>query len=167
MLHSREDKMNNQLNETDHFVWILQGWSLESQSAVLQVHAGRHLFHALTAHRINIIRDKQQHSFNKLFSRTICIGWQQKGKPIWILMKQEMMGWQWHQLHYMQWHQLNHMQIICILLQTDNHASISSLNFFTGWMLFLTPNEHCQSNEGNAINRAEKYQNTNVFMAAL
>jgi len=35
-------------------------------------------------------------------------------------MEQEMMGWQWHQLY--------HMQIICTLLQTDNHASTSSLN---------------------------------------
>jgi len=41
-------------------------------------------------------------------------------KPIWSLMKQEMMGWQWHQL--------NHAQIICISLQTDDHTSISSLN---------------------------------------
>jgi len=32
------------------------------------------------------------------------------------------MGWQWHQL--------DHIQIICTLLQTDNHASISSRNFF-------------------------------------
>jgi len=48
-------------------------------------------------------------------------------------MKQEMMGWQWHQL--------DHMQIICTLLQTDNHASTSSLNFFTGQMLFLMPNQ--------------------------
>jgi len=31
------------------------------------------------------------------------------------------MGWQWHQL--------DHMQIICILLQTDNHANTSSLIF--------------------------------------
>jgi len=29
-------------------------------------------------------------------------------KPVWILMKQEMMGWQWHQLV--------HMEIICTLL---------------------------------------------------
>jgi len=36
-------------------------------------------------------------------------------------MKQEMMGWQWHQL--------DHMQIICTSLQTDNHASTSSLGF--------------------------------------
>ena len=32
-----------------------------------------------------------------------------------------MMGWQWHQL--------DHMQIICTLLQTDNHASTSPLKF--------------------------------------
>jgi len=33
-----------------------------------------------------------------------------------------MTGWQWHQL--------NHMQIICTSLQTDNHASTSSLHIF-------------------------------------
>ena len=32
------------------------------------------------------------------------------------------MGWQWHQL--------DHMQVICTWLQTDNHSSTSSLNFF-------------------------------------
>jgi len=31
------------------------------------------------------------------------------------------MGWQWHQLE--------HMQVICTSLQTDNHGSMSSLNF--------------------------------------
>jgi len=44
----------------------------------------------------------------------------QKFKLFSTLMQQEMMGWQWHQL--------GHMQIICTLLQTDNHTSISSLN---------------------------------------
>jgi len=48
-------------------------------------------------------------------------------KPFWILIKQEMMGWQWHQL--------DHMQVISTLLQTDNHASTTSLKFFTGHML--------------------------------
>jgi len=43
-----------------------------------------------------------------------------------------------------QWHQLNRMQIIRILLQTDNHASSSSVNF-TDRMLFLMPNQQCQS----------------------
>ena len=41
--------------------------------------------------------------------------------PIWILMKQEMMGWHWHQL--------DHTQIICTSVQTDGHTSNSSLNF--------------------------------------
>jgi len=36
-------------------------------------------------------------------------------------MKQKMMGWHWHQL--------DHLQVICTSLQTDNHASTSSLNF--------------------------------------
>jgi len=36
-------------------------------------------------------------------------------------MKQEMMGWQLHQL--------DHIQITCTLHWTDNHASTSSLNF--------------------------------------
>jgi len=53
-----------------------------------------------------------------------------------------MMGWQWHQL--------DHMQIICTSLQIDNHASTSSLSF-TGWMLFLTPNQQCQSTDGKNI----------------
>jgi len=49
-----------------------------------------------------------------------------KPVPIGILMKQEMMGWQWHQL--------DHMQIICTSLQTDNHATpapqLSTFYFF-------------------------------------
>jgi len=38
-----------------------------------------------------------------------------------MLMKQKMMGWQWHQL--------DHMQIVCTSLQTDNHASTSPLRY--------------------------------------
>jgi len=54
------------------------------------------------------------------FSRKTWVSWHQKGKPYWILMKQEMMGWQWHQL--------DHMQIICTSFQTDNNAGISPLS---------------------------------------
>jgi len=46
-----------------------------------------------------------------------------------------------------QWHQLGHMQV-CTLLQTDNHASISLLSFFTGRMPFLPLNQQHQSTEG-------------------
>jgi len=56
------------------------------------------------------------------FPKTTWISRHQKGKPFWILMEREMMGWQWHQL--------DHMQIICTSLQTDNHASTSPLNFY-------------------------------------
>jgi len=55
-------------------------------------------------------------------------------------MKQKMMGWQWHQL--------DHMQIIYTLLQIDNHASISSLKFFTRRMPYLPPNQQHQSTKG-------------------
>jgi len=63
------------------------------------------------------------HLFNGLFSRTAWVSRHQKGnrKPFWILLEQEMMGWQWHQ----------QMQIICTSLQTDNHASTSPLEFYT------------------------------------
>jgi len=54
------------------------------------------------------------------FSRTTWVGQYQKDKPFRILLKQQMMGWQWHQL--------NHMQIICTSLLTDNHTSTSSLH---------------------------------------
>ena len=61
------------------------------------------------------------HPFNGIFSRTNWLCRYQKGKPFWTLMEQKMMGWQWHQL--------DHMQIICILLQTDNHVSTSPISF--------------------------------------
>jgi len=62
------------------------------------------------------------HPFNGLFSITTWVSRHQKGKPFWILLEQEMMGWQWHQL--------DHIQIICTSLQTDNHASTSPLSFY-------------------------------------
>jgi len=62
-----------------------------------------------------------RHPFNGLCSRTTWISRHQKVKSIWILMKQEMMGWQWYQL--------DHMQTTCTLLLTDKHASTSPLNF--------------------------------------
>ena len=62
------------------------------------------------------------HPFNGLFSRTTWVSRHQKDKSFWILLEQEMMGCQWHQM--------DHMQIICTLLQTDNHASTSPLSFY-------------------------------------
>ena len=68
-------------------------------------------------------------------------GWAgtRKVKPVWILLKQETVsgsGISW---------------AICksAPLQTDNHASTSSLSFSTGRMPFLPPNQQRQSTEGN------------------
>jgi len=65
------------------------------------------------------------YTVNTGYTHTLC------QEPFWILMKQEMMGWQWHQL--------DHMQIIFILLQTDNNARTRyfTTQFLTGQMLFV------------------------------
>jgi len=60
--------------------------------------------------------------FNGLFSRTTWVSRHQKGKPFWILLQQEMVRWQWHQL--------DHMQIICTSLQADNYASTLPVSFY-------------------------------------
>ena len=70
---------------------------------------------------------------------TTWVSWHQKGKPFWILLEQETMGWQWHQL--------DHMQIICTSLQTDT-TPVPHHSVFTGRMLFLTPKQQCQTTEG-------------------
>ena len=62
------------------------------------------------------------HPFNGICSRSTWVTQHQKGKPFWILLEQEMMGWQWHQL--------DHMQIISTSLQRDNHASTSPLGLY-------------------------------------
>ena len=48
------------------------------------------------------------------------------------------------------WYQLDHMKTVCTSLQTDNHVNTSSLNFYSR-MLFLMPNQQCQSTEGNSL----------------
>jgi len=53
---------------------------------------------------------------------TSVVSQQQKVKTFWILMQQEMMQWQWHQL--------NHMHIICTQLQTDMVTVIAPYHSF-------------------------------------
>ena len=60
-------------------------------------------------------------------------------------MKQEMMGW--HR------HQLDHMQNICTSLQTDNHTSTSSLNFYT--LHAVSVAQQCQSTERGQLTGIE------------
>jgi len=85
---------------------------------------------------------KLLHPFNGLFSRTTWVSQYQKGKTSLDLNEARDDG-----VFGMQWHQLDHRQTICTSLQTDDHTNTSSL-IFTGRMLFLTPNQQCQSTEG-------------------
>jgi len=73
------------------------------------------------------------HPFNGLFSTTTWVSRYQKGKPFWILLEQEVMGWQWHQL--------DHMQIIHTSLQIDNHASTSPLSFLQAGCPYCHPTD--------------------------
>jgi len=74
-------------------------------------------------------------------SRTTWVSRYQKGTSLDLNEARDdgVLGWQWHQL--------DHLQTICTSLQTYNHANTSSLNFL-GQMLFLAPNQQCQSTEG-------------------
>jgi len=77
--------------------------------------------------------------FNGPFSGTTRVGWYQKGETNVDFTEARDSEWKWYQLSHMQ---------ICTSLQTDNHASTSPLQFFTGRMPFLLPNQQRQITEG-------------------
>jgi len=79
---------------------------------------------AASAARLHITQhhtDRQTPVQQRLFQDNLAKLGIRKVEAIWILMKQETIGWQWHQL--------DHVQIICTLLHTDNHVSTWSLKF--------------------------------------
>jgi len=82
------------------------------------------------------------HPFNGPFSGTTQVSRYQKGKTNLDFTEARDSKWQWHQLGHTQ---------VCISLQTDDHASIPPLSFFTGRMPFLPPNLQCQSTEGTVF----------------
>jgi len=68
------------------------------------------------------------------------------------------MGWRWHQLDY--------MQIICTLLQTDNHASTSSLTFY--WLdalpdAQLTASKHWRHREHRKMTQYSSWDEIHCF----
>jgi len=71
------------------------------------------------------------HSFNGLFSRTAWVSHCQNGKTFLDCNEARdggVLGWHCHQT--------GHIQTVCTLLQTDNHASTSSLSFYGPYALF-------------------------------
>jgi len=79
------------------------------------------------------------HPFNAPMSGSTRVSRYQKGKTNLDFSEARYSEWQWYQLGHMQ---------ICTSLQTNNYASTPPLSFLTGRMLFLPPNQHCQSTEG-------------------
>jgi len=80
------------------------------------------------------------HLFNSLFSRTTWVSRYQKGKPFWILLKQEMMERQWHQL-----------DLVCKSFAPRSRQMTTPVlhhSVFTGRMPILPPNQQCQNTEG-------------------
>ena len=63
------------------------------------------------------------------------------------------MGWQWHQLDQMQSFAPHSRQIT---------TPVPHHSFFMGRMLFLTPNQQCQSTEGNVSLISDKTQNSDA-----
>jgi len=62
----------------------------------------------------------------------------------------------------MQWHQLDHMQTICTSLQTTTPTPHHSI--FVGRMLFLMPNQQCQSNEIKLVKmQSAVYQQSDLW----
>ena len=87
------------------------------------------------------------HPFNGPFSGTTLVSQYQKGKTNLDFTEARDSEWQWHQLGHMQ---------VCISLQTDSHASMPLLKFFTGWTPFLPPNQQRQSTEGKIITKNKR-----------
>jgi len=81
----------------------------------------------------------QLHSVNGLYSRTTWVSRHQKGKPFWILLKQEMMGG-----NGISW-------TICKSFAPHRQITtpVPHHSIFMGRMLFLMPNQQCQSTKGN------------------
>jgi len=85
-------------------------------------------------------QQRHTHPFNGPLSGTTRVTWYQKGKPIWILLKQETVsgsGISW---------------AICKSTPRSRQTTMPAPHhsrFFKGRMPFLPPNQQRQSNEGN------------------
>jgi len=96
-----------------------------------------------------VVRDKGplNGSVRVCVSRTTQVNRYQKGKTSLDLPEATDSEWQWHQLGRTQ---------VCTSIQTDNHASNTSLSFFIGQMPFLLTNEQRQSSEGTDVEISKK-----------
>jgi len=75
------------------------------------------------------------------------VGRYQKGKTNLDFTEARDSDWQWHQLNNGP-HMAHHMQV-CILLQTDNHASTSPLSFLQAGCLSCRPTNSVKALKAN------------------
>jgi len=108
-------------------------WSIPIEKSPLVSLYGRHT---------GMMVFRLRHLFNGLSSRTTWVSRHEKDKPFWVLMKQEMLVWQWHQLDHFKSFVPHSRQITT---PAPRHS------FFTGRMFFLMPNQLCRSTEGNVL----------------
>jgi len=85
-----------------------------------------------------LLKQTNKHPFSGLFPRTTWVSRHQKDKTILDFNEEEMMQWQWHQLDHTHYAPCSRQ----IIMPAPHHS------IFTGQMLFLTPNQQQQSNEG-------------------
>jgi len=91
--------------------------------------------------RLRLQTTTNEHPFNSLFSTTTWVSWHHIGKTILDFNEATDDG-----VVEASAAVLDHMQITCTSLQTDNHASTSSLNFYSPDD--LPDPQPCQSTEG-------------------
>ena len=90
--------------------------------------------------------------FNGIFSGTTWVNRYQKGETGLDLSEARddgVLGRQWYQLY--------HMQTICTSLRTDNYIT----HCLQARLLFLTPNQQCQSSEG--LRNKTKFANGGIY----
>ena len=97
--------------------------------------------------------DTHTHPFNSPFSRTTQVGRYQKGKTNLDFTEARDIEWQWHRLGHMQ---------VCTLLQTDNHASTSSLSFLQARCPSCRP-----TNSAKALKASEMSDNINISLSGV
>jgi len=90
-------------------------WKLEAGYEIFVTRSRKQTVYAV------ISSETHTHPFNGLLSGTTWLGRYQKGKTNLDFTEARDSGWQWHQLGHMQ---------VCTSLQTDNHVSTPTVNFY-------------------------------------
>jgi len=93
------------------------------------------------------------HPFDGPFSRTTWVSRYQKGKTNLDFTEARDSEWQWHELGRTQ---------VCILLQTDNHASTSPLSFLQARCPSCRPTNSVKALKAQKPNKKQTTENNKI-----